>query len=71
MLCDFGLSCILHEVATHAQGSSTVTTLRIAAPELVNDTVETGMRSKASDVWAFGCTSGRVRLLKQLGPSIT
>ena len=59
MLCDFGLSCILYEEATFAQGSSIASTLRFTAPELINDIVEG--RNKASDVWAFGCTAGQVK----------
>ncbi len=61
MLCDFGLSCILYEEATFAQGSSIASTLRFTAPELIDGIVE--RRNKASDVWAFGCTAGQVRLL--------
>ncbi len=61
MLCDFGLSCILYEEATFAQGTSLTGTIRFTAPELIDDTME--RRNKASDVWAFGCTAGQVRLL--------
>ena len=59
MLCDFGLSCIIYEEATYAQATSLTGTLRFTAPELV-DGID--RRNKASDVWAFGCTAGQVRL---------
>ncbi len=61
MLCDFGLACILHDEATHAQTSSSLGTLVFTSPEYVCGFVDN--RDKVSDIWAFGCTAVSVRLL--------
>ncbi|KAF8333056.1 kinase-like domain-containing protein [Cantharellus anzutake] len=58
LLCDFGLSCILSDLSTHAEGSSTVSTVRFTSPEILDCSVK--KRDKRSDVWAFGCASGQV-----------
>ncbi|KAF8337106.1 kinase-like domain-containing protein [Cantharellus anzutake] len=58
MLCDFGLSCILLDLSTYADGSSTAGTARYTAPEVLNGEVQ--YRDGKSDVWALGCTSGQI-----------
>ena len=57
-LCDFGLSCILSDVSTHAYSSSIAASTRYASPELLSAS-ET-RRTRESDIWAFGCTSAEV-----------
>ncbi|KAF8333055.1 kinase-like domain-containing protein [Cantharellus anzutake] len=58
MLCDFGLSSVLDDLSTYAEGSSAVGTLRYTSPELLSCHVQD--RDRRSDVWAFGCASGQV-----------
>ncbi|KAF8343825.1 kinase-like domain-containing protein [Cantharellus anzutake] len=58
MLCDFGLSHILLDLSTYADGSSATGTTRYTAPEVL--TYEVQCRDRKSDIWAFGCTSGQI-----------
>ncbi|KAF8326408.1 kinase-like domain-containing protein [Cantharellus anzutake] len=59
-LCDFGVSSILNDESTYAEGSSVVRSLRFIAPELLNVDDPVVHRDERSDVWAFGCTSAEI-----------
>ncbi|KAF8329583.1 kinase-like domain-containing protein [Cantharellus anzutake] len=55
-LCDFGLSRKIGDPATDPQGSSYNSTAQYSAPELVIGEGLEITRTKASDIWALGCT---------------
>ncbi|KAF8312182.1 kinase-like domain-containing protein [Cantharellus anzutake] len=59
-LCDFGVSSILGDRSTYAEGSSAIRSPRFMAPELFNADDNEVHRDERSDVWAFGCTSAEI-----------